>query len=271
MVKLWAHSGDSHFLEPEDLFQQILPPKLAERMPWSERDGDDEIVHVDGQSLPPQAAEARDQEGQRRPRHHGAQHASTGRARHPRPTVGSRPRGRVGRGHLPVARAVEPLDQGPRAGARPPAAPRTSGSPSEIQGVAPDRLVPTAQLPLLTVQHAVDEVYHVAEIGLHAVSLPDRTSGGCRRLQPGFLGTAVGGHRRDRSRPVVPHRLRRQRHRVDVPRPRRRGPQLRRDDVRRATFGDEAGHVGRARPSPDDEGAGVRRAAPRGCRSSATA
>ena len=51
MVKIWAHSGDSHFLEPEDLFQQILPAALAERMPWSERDGDDEIVHVDGQTL----------------------------------------------------------------------------------------------------------------------------------------------------------------------------------------------------------------------------
>jgi len=33
MAKIWAHSGDSHFLEPEDLFQQILPAKLAERMP----------------------------------------------------------------------------------------------------------------------------------------------------------------------------------------------------------------------------------------------
>ena len=38
MSKLWAHSGDSHFLEPENLFQQILPPKLAERMAWSERE-----------------------------------------------------------------------------------------------------------------------------------------------------------------------------------------------------------------------------------------
>ena len=64
MAKIWAHSGDSHFLEPEDLFQQILPAPLAERMPWSERDGDDEIVHVDGKTLPPQAAEARHEEGQ---------------------------------------------------------------------------------------------------------------------------------------------------------------------------------------------------------------
>ena len=118
MAKIWAHSGDSHFLEPEDLFQQILPAALAERMPWSERDGDDEIVHVDGKTSPPQAAEARHEEGQRRARHHGAQHATTRRARHPGAPARPRPRRGVGRGHLPLARALEPLDQGPGAGAR---------------------------------------------------------------------------------------------------------------------------------------------------------
>ena len=52
MKMIWAHSGDSHFLEPEDLWEQILPPKAAERMPRSEKVGDDEeIVHVDGQSF----------------------------------------------------------------------------------------------------------------------------------------------------------------------------------------------------------------------------
>ena len=52
MDKIWAHSGDSHFLEPEDLWRQILPPKAAERMPRSEKVSDDEeIVHVDGTSF----------------------------------------------------------------------------------------------------------------------------------------------------------------------------------------------------------------------------
>ena len=37
--KIWANSGDSHILEPEDLFQRILPPALAERMPHTEKDG----------------------------------------------------------------------------------------------------------------------------------------------------------------------------------------------------------------------------------------
>src|SRR3954462_16000533 len=50
--KIWAHSGDSHFLEPEDLWNTILPARQAARMPRSEKIGDDEeIVHVDGESF----------------------------------------------------------------------------------------------------------------------------------------------------------------------------------------------------------------------------
>jgi hypothetical protein len=30
---MWANSGDSHFLEREDLYATILPPELAHRMP----------------------------------------------------------------------------------------------------------------------------------------------------------------------------------------------------------------------------------------------
>ena len=29
MTKIWANSGDSHFLEPEDLWQKNLPDRLA--------------------------------------------------------------------------------------------------------------------------------------------------------------------------------------------------------------------------------------------------
>ena len=32
-AKIWANSGDSHFLEPEDLWRASLPPRLAELMP----------------------------------------------------------------------------------------------------------------------------------------------------------------------------------------------------------------------------------------------
>lgn len=51
--KLWANSGDSHFLEPEDLWQSALPNHLAELCPRAEKDADGqwETVFVDGQAF----------------------------------------------------------------------------------------------------------------------------------------------------------------------------------------------------------------------------
>ncbi len=53
MAKLWANSGDSHLVEPDDLFQTRLPADLAERMPRSVKDPDGmwETVYVDGQEF----------------------------------------------------------------------------------------------------------------------------------------------------------------------------------------------------------------------------
>lgn len=61
--KLWANSGDSHFLEPDDLWRERLPKRLADLVPRSEKDPDGkwETVFVDGQAfrrrLPSIAAE----------------------------------------------------------------------------------------------------------------------------------------------------------------------------------------------------------------------
>src|ERR1700730_12868536 len=51
--KIWANSGDSHFLEPETLWRDTLPPKLAELVHYTERDPDGqwETVHIDGMSF----------------------------------------------------------------------------------------------------------------------------------------------------------------------------------------------------------------------------
>ncbi|MCD4533006.1 amidohydrolase [Nocardioides sp. cx-169] len=51
--KIWTNSGDSHFLEPDDLWQTRLPKALADLTPRSEKDADGEYetVHVDGQSF----------------------------------------------------------------------------------------------------------------------------------------------------------------------------------------------------------------------------
>jgi predicted TIM-barrel fold metal-dependent hydrolase len=62
MTKIWTNSGDSHFLEPEDLWQSRLPKKLADLTPRAEKDpdGEYETVYVDGQvfrrKLPTSAA-----------------------------------------------------------------------------------------------------------------------------------------------------------------------------------------------------------------------
>ncbi|GAB1814510.1 amidohydrolase family protein [Mycobacterium sp. MUNTM1] len=53
MQKIWANSGDSHFLEPDDLWRESLPPRLAELVPRAEKDpdGEWETVHIDGMSF----------------------------------------------------------------------------------------------------------------------------------------------------------------------------------------------------------------------------
>jgi predicted TIM-barrel fold metal-dependent hydrolase len=53
MGKIWANSGDSHFLEPESLWRDSLPPRLAELVPRAEKDPDGqwETVHIDGMSF----------------------------------------------------------------------------------------------------------------------------------------------------------------------------------------------------------------------------
>src|SRR5262249_37585418 len=52
-TKVWANSGDSHFLEPEDLYYQILPKEIADRMPRSEKTESEQTVHIDGLVLGP--------------------------------------------------------------------------------------------------------------------------------------------------------------------------------------------------------------------------
>ncbi len=53
MGKIWANSGDSHLVEPEDVFSARMPADLAARMPRSvkEADGRHETVFVDGKEF----------------------------------------------------------------------------------------------------------------------------------------------------------------------------------------------------------------------------
>ena len=63
---------------------------------------------------------------------------------------------------------------------------------SEIQGVAPDRLVPAALMPMLDVDDAVAELQHAAEIGLHLVSLPTGNPPGTAGLERRRRGSRCG-------------------------------------------------------------------------------
>ena len=51
MSKILVNSADSHVLEPLDLWEQALPPRLAQRAPRVERKDGKETVFVDGQVL----------------------------------------------------------------------------------------------------------------------------------------------------------------------------------------------------------------------------
>jgi predicted TIM-barrel fold metal-dependent hydrolase len=172
MTKMWANSGDSHFLEPDDLWYQILPKALADRLPRSERVGDDEeIVHIDGESFRRRLPKIMTKKGA------GGLTITELSARPP--------------GSRDVRARVADLDQEgiwaevvfPSLGlwqnllkdpvlVRDAMRAENEWAVSEIQAVAPDRLVPTGQLPLLAIEDAVAEVQHCAEIGLHAVYLP---------------------------------------------------------------------------------------------------
>jgi len=50
-TKIWANSGDSHVMEPHDLWLANLPAHLADRGPRTVRDERTETVYVDGQTV----------------------------------------------------------------------------------------------------------------------------------------------------------------------------------------------------------------------------
>lgn len=51
MTKIWANSGDSHVLEPSDIWLSSLPQRLAERAPRAERGDKYEILYIDGERM----------------------------------------------------------------------------------------------------------------------------------------------------------------------------------------------------------------------------
>jgi predicted TIM-barrel fold metal-dependent hydrolase len=180
MEKIWAHSGDSHFLEPEDLWHQILPKAQAERMPRTERVGDDEeIVHVDGKSFRRQLPRILTRKG--------ADGLTIAEASF-RPPGSRDVRARLadldaegiwGEVMYSSIGLWSSLIEDPEL-VRLAAHAHNEWLVSEIQGFAPDRLVCAALMPMLDVDDAVAELEHAAAIGLKAVSLPTGNPPGTR-------------------------------------------------------------------------------------------
>lgn len=172
MDKLWANSGDSHVLEPQDLWPQILPPKLADRMPRSERIGDDEeVVHVDGQSFRRKLPKIFTKKGEDGLALSELSMRPPG-ARDIRARLGDLDdEGIWGEVVYPSLGLWQNMLRDP-ALARAATHAQNEWITSEIQDVAPHRLVPTAQLPMLSVDDAVAELHHAADLGLHAAYLP---------------------------------------------------------------------------------------------------
>ncbi|WP_041256365.1 amidohydrolase family protein [Frankia sp. EAN1pec] len=169
MAKIWANSGDSHLVEPDDLFDRSLPGSLAARMPRSVKDLDGgwETIHVDGQEfrrrLPRPGRKLTDENG-----HTVPERAPGANDRKMRlldldsegiwaeliyPSLGM---------WTSSIRDPELLAAGARA---------INDWAIEYQRFSP-RYVSAATIPFLTVSTAVAEVTRAASLGFHAASLP---------------------------------------------------------------------------------------------------
>ena len=165
-TKIWVNSGDSHFLEPPDLWSQSLPKEMADRMPRTERDEDagTETVHIDGQSfvrrLPNPALEEFRENSSRAP---GARDA---RAR----LLDLDTEGIWGEVVFP---SLGMWNNSFRDPALLKAAVKASNdwALQEIQGVS-SRLVIAAQVSMLSIDDAIDELHRVAAKGAMAVFMP---------------------------------------------------------------------------------------------------
>jgi predicted TIM-barrel fold metal-dependent hydrolase len=170
--KIWANSGDSHFLEPRDLWHQIMPKAQADRMPRTRMISDtEELVEVDGKSFTRNVPKIMTAKG------------ATGE------TIAEMSHRPPGARDLKL-RIRDLDDEGIWAEVmfqsiglwcsliedpqliRDAARAENEWLASEIQAFAPDRLVPAALMAMLHVEDAVAELQHAADVGLHLVSLP---------------------------------------------------------------------------------------------------
>jgi predicted TIM-barrel fold metal-dependent hydrolase len=167
-VKIWANSGDSHFLEPMDVFRENLAADLADRLPRSEKDpdGEFETVFVDGQQfrrkLP---TRTRTEFLETFPRPPGNEDARLRLADLDQEGVWAEV-------VYPSMGLWNGMIRDPRL-AREAARVANDWAIAEIQAVSP-RLLPTAEVSLLSMEDAAAEIRRVAALGMRGVFLPTR-------------------------------------------------------------------------------------------------
>jgi predicted TIM-barrel fold metal-dependent hydrolase len=171
-TKIWANSGDSHFLEPDDLWQRILPKALAERMPRTELVADDEeVVYVDGRSFRRKLPKLMTKKSATGETIEEMSHRPPGaRDVHAR-LVDLGQEGIWAEVLYSSIGLWSSLIEDPQL-VREACRAHNEWLVAEIQGAAPDRLVAAALMPMLQVEDAVAETQHAAEIGLKLISLP---------------------------------------------------------------------------------------------------
>jgi predicted TIM-barrel fold metal-dependent hydrolase len=165
-TKIWANSGDSHFLEPDDLWRANLPPHLAELMPHSVRDdsGEWETVHVDGQQF------RRKLPSMAQTEFYEASHRAPGARDIAKRLIDLDEEGVWGEVTFPSLgmwnasfRTREALREAIKVS--------NDWAHDTILKASP-RLVPTAQISMLSIDDAVDELHRTAGMGFRAVFLP---------------------------------------------------------------------------------------------------
>ncbi|SNQ46241.1 Amidohydrolase [Frankia canadensis] len=166
MNKIWANSGDSHFLEPEDLWRTSLPARLADLVPRSEKDPDGlwETVHIDGMSFRRQLPKPQAQE------FYDATHRAPGARDLDLRLKDLDNEGVWGELTFPSLgmwnssfRTPEVLREAVKVS--------NDWAWDKIARRSP-RLIPTAQVPTLILEDAVAELERCAEIGYRAVFMP---------------------------------------------------------------------------------------------------
>ncbi len=172
MEKIWANSGDSHILEPDDVLYRDMAPGLAERMPRAEKseDGKWEDIHVDGKVIRRRLPKPI-QEGEL------AGMAFVDALMRPPGARDTRARladldheGIWGEVVYPSLTLWNTFIDDP-ALAREAARAINDWTASEVLAVS-DRLVPTAQLSLRRIDDAVTELQRAVGLGFKAVFIP---------------------------------------------------------------------------------------------------